>query len=277
MDHVLAKVKRLRKNPYKKLLSDSSLFPSVDLTSASTVHYSSDHSLDEDSWFIIKKFSEQDFFLRDLKQHLDSKNFDNISKNQFTEISYVLSIQGQDVYFQKVTPSSFIDRKLISFGDVAYLEENANRLLVKSEADAVFVRSKDILLFKNLETISSIFKGIDRLYREATEAEVKEFLKSDFLDVSSDYDHSAVSKPNRKRLALYSDTIKSMTKDQKNSLVEDMKEYCADTVEFAADGQRFKVSNDIHLKLILYGIGERYYTTRHSKEKRLASSVEVLN
>jgi len=39
----------------------------------------------------------------------------------------------------------------------------------------VYIKNQDTLMFKNLATISSIFKGIDELYKEATKEEVSEF------------------------------------------------------------------------------------------------------
>lgn len=38
-----------------------------------------------------------------------------------------------------------------------------------------YFKSEDVLIFKNLPLISSIFKGIDELYKEATKEEVSDF------------------------------------------------------------------------------------------------------
>lgn len=277
MDQVLARLKRLRKNPYRKLISDRSLFQNIDVSAVSFVNYSPDHNLDEDAWFVIDDFSSRGFFPSELGGGIDTKDYDDLSKDKFAEISCLLGLQGENIYFQKVTPSSFIKRKTITFGEVAFVEENSNRIVVKQEPDAVFLRSSNRLIFKDIASISSIFKGIDQLYKEATEAEVKAFLESDFISISGSYDHSAVSKPNRKRLALVTDTMKSMSASQRANLVDYIKGYCEDGVTITNDGKRFELSTDNQLKLILYGIEERFYTTQHSREKRLANSVEALN
>lgn len=273
---MLAKVKRLRKNPYKKLLSDVTLYPTLSMTSISTVTYDPDHNLDEDAWFAISEFSKSDFFLAELDADLDAKDYDALKKPQFEDISCLLSIQSKNFYFQKVTPSSFLKRKMIQFGEAANLEASTDRIIVKDHPSAIFIKSDDTLLFKDIASISSIFKGIDQLYKEATESEVKEFLKSDFIKLADGYDHSSVSKPNRKRLSLVIDTMKTMSKSQRENLIEYIKGYCEDGVTLTEDGTSFELSTDTQLKLVLYGIEERFYTTQHSNQKRLANSIEPI-
>ena len=87
MDQVLVRVKRLRKNPYKKLLSDTKLYPTLDPTAVSMVDYNPDHNLDEDAWFKIEKFSEQEFYIGELNGDLDTKDYDDLSKGKFKDIS----------------------------------------------------------------------------------------------------------------------------------------------------------------------------------------------
>ena len=165
---------------------------------------------------------------------------------------------------------------MILFGEAAILEEGENRIVVRKQPDAVFLRDDDKLIFRDIASISSIFKGIDQLYKEATQEQVEEFLELDFIEVADGYDHSSVSKPNRKRLALVADTLKNMPPAQRDSLIDYIKTYCKDGVELSDADDKFKISNDKQLKLILYGIEERFYTTPHSQEKRLANSVESM-
>ncbi|MDE4140953.1 hypothetical protein [Phaeobacter gallaeciensis] len=276
MDHVLVKLKRLRKKPYKKLLSDTALFEVIDVNSISTLSYDVDHNLDNDGWFEIAEFSEKDYFLNILSQEIDAKDYDDLAKDKFDDISCILGLQGSDVYFQKVTPSSFIKRKLIQFGEVAKLEETSSRILIKNVPDAVYLREEDKLIFRDLATISSLFKGIDILYKEATDDEVKAFLASDFIELAEGYNHESVSKPNRKRLALVSETMAEMPDQQKSELIDYIQEYCENGITLTDDKKSFKLSTDNELKLVLYGIEERFYTTKHGQEKRLANSVQSM-
>ena len=116
MDQILAKVKGLRKNPYFKLVSNQSLFDVVAVNLDTCIPYNPDHNLDEDAWFKIEEFSQKEFCIEFLKQDFDSKDYDDLTKGNFSKIAYLFSVQGDDFYFQKITPSLFVNRKTLFFG-----------------------------------------------------------------------------------------------------------------------------------------------------------------
>lgn len=277
MDHVLAKVKGLRKQPYFKLISNNGLFEEVQLDVATCVPYDPDHNLDEDAWFKVEGFSQKVFCLDLLKSQFDSKDYDDLKKEQFGKIGFVFSVQGGDFYFQKVTPSLFIRRKTLVFGEAATIEEDANRLVINSEPDAIYFTQSDTLIFTNLATISSIFKGIDVLYKEATDQEVEQFLEEDFIELADDYNLVKVSKPNRKRIALAMDTLNAMEPEERDQMLSYIHSYCDQKLRFDTDNGKFEIKTDDELKYLLYGIEQRFYTTPLSKERRLANSVQSMD
>lgn len=124
------------------MVSDYTLFDALDLSTLSLIPYNPDHNLDEDSWFKIENFSQQSFCLSCIKDEFDSKDFDDLTKKYFTKISYIFSHQNEDFYFQKITPSLFIKRKTIAFGESAEIEENEGRLIVNPIPDAVYLKEK---------------------------------------------------------------------------------------------------------------------------------------
>jgi hypothetical protein len=273
MDHVFAKVKGLRKKPYFKLVSDHTLFEAVNIDIAHCVEYNPDHNLDEDAWFKVDNFNQQAFCIDLLQADFDSKDYDDLVKAQFAKIGYLFSLQGDDFYFQKITPSLFLKRKMIGFGEAAEIEESDNRLVINALPDAVYFKNSNTLVFKNLATVSSIFKGIDELYKEATNEEVQEFLDEEFLELTGDLDLAKVSKPNRKRIALAMDTLNNMTTADKDQMLSYVHSYCDQKLTFDAANKKFEIKTDEELKLLLYGIEQRFYTTPLSNEKRLANSV----
>lgn len=129
MDHVLARVKKQNQTPFSKLMSNHTLFDNVDISLEACIEYSPNHNLDEDSWFKIENFSTQEYCLDILKKAFDSKEYNNLEKEKFCDISYLIAIQSSNFYFQKITPSLFINRKFLAFGDVAKIEENNDRLI----------------------------------------------------------------------------------------------------------------------------------------------------
>lgn len=277
MDHVLVKVKALRKKPYLKLVSDHTLFETVSVNVAACVPYNPDHNLDEGSWFKIEQFSQQPFCINPLKSNFDAKDFNELKKEQFSKIAYLFSVQGNDFYFQKVTPSLFIKKKTIVFGEAAEIEKPDNRLVINSNPDAVYLKVTDTLIFRNLATISSIFPGIDELYKEATNEEVEKFLDESFIELTNGYGVEKVSKPNRKRIALAITTLDAMSDTDKACIFSYVNEYCGKQLKLDEETNKFEISTDDDLKLLLYGIEQRFYTTPIGQERRLANSVQALD
>lgn len=277
MNQVLARIKGNGKKRVFKLLSNQTLYESAEVNLGMCVDYNPDHNLDEDSWFKIEHFSSKKYCPDLLKTDFVAAEYDDLPKEQFIKIAYLCAIQEEDYYFQKVTPSLFLARKMIAFGEVAELEQSDRRLVINSQPDAIYFVKIDTLVFKSLATISSIFKDIDELYKEATEEEVTRFLSKPFIASQCNFDTSKVSKPNRKRIALAMDTLAGMSEEDRSQMLGYVESYCSGKLQFDKDLQAVKVSSDEELKLLLYGIEQRFYTTPFGKEKRLANSVQLLN
>lgn len=277
MDHVLAKIKGHGKRKIFKLISGKTLFNKLFVTDEACVDYAPDHNLDEDSWFKIDNFSEQPYCLDILKKEFDSKDYFDLSKDKFSSINLLLAIQAGDFYFQKITPSLFVTRKMIAFGEAAELENTEKRLVVNQFADAVYFKEKDRLVFRSLATISSIFRGIDELYKEATNVEVKSFLDEDFIELSNGYNFNKVSKPNRQRVALAMNTLAAMPIEKRDEMHTYIKGYCEQRLTFDEKNNKFEIKSDDDLKYLLYGIDQRFYTTPLGNEKRLANSVQAMD
>ena len=212
-----------------------------------------------------------------MKKEFDSKDYFDLSKDKFSSINLLLAIQAGDFYFQKITPSLFVTRKMIAFGEAAEIESTEKRLVVNEFADAVYFKEKDRLVFRSLASISSVFKGIDVLYKEATNEEVESFLEEDFIELSNDFSTEKVSKPNRKRVALAMDTLAAMPAEDRDQMCSYIHSYCEQKLKFDKDNSKFEVTTDDELKYLLYGIEQRFYTTPLGHERRLANSVQAMD
>ncbi|MFU2019501.1 ATP F0F1 synthase synthase, partial [Avibacterium paragallinarum] len=235
-----------------------------------------DHNLDEDCWFKLDEFSKKKFCLPFLMEYSDSNSFDLLDKKHFKDLQFFCSIQESSKIFcfQKITPSLFIKKKVkfISLGDAAKLEQSENCITIKEEPDAIYFKEEDTLIFKKLPTISSIFRGIDELYKEATEQETTDFLNHSFI-IAKDFNSSKVGKANRKRIAIAMSTLGNFDEKMKAQLFDYINNYCADKLKFDQKRLAFEISTDDELKVLLYGIDQRFYTTELDGEKRLANSV----
>lgn len=275
MNHVFARLTRQRKNLFN-VLSDNQLFKDINFDDIDVIAYTPDHNLDEDSWFKIEKFSEQDYFPEFLKDDLDSKYFKNISKEDYKKIKLLISSQNGDLYFQKVIPSFILKKKgFLSFGESVEFQQYENMITINELPNAIYFSDKNILIFKDLSTISSIFKGIDELYREATDEEVTKFLEQDFILLANGFLADKVSKPNRKRIALATQSFNEMSEQEQKDILEYIQEYCDDKITLKDDCEpkKFCIENDTQLKYLIYGIEQRFFQTLVGKEKRVANSI----
>ena len=146
--------------------------------------------------------------------------------------------------------------------------------MINDLPDAIFVPAENRLYFRKLQSITSIFKGIDQLYREATDEEVDSFLDSDFRSLQGDYCTASVKTANRKRIALAKKTLDEMDEADKNRIFDYIGDYCP---ELKTDKEMFKIGTEDEMKMLLFGIEQRFYTTLVGGEKRLANSVIALN
>ena len=271
MDQIYARIKRLRNNPFRRAASGGKLFEFDVPNFESCAEYDPNTLLDEGEWYKISDFRAKTYCLEILREDVVSADIPELAKDQFENISYLMSVQSGIFLFQRVRPSALLRRKSIVFGDVAVLEEPSSRIIINPQPDAVFVPEPNVLLFRDLASISPIFSGIDTLYREATDEQVQEFLNNDFT--ATDLSPTAVSKPNRKRIALAMDTLTKMSETDREGVFEYIGEYSDGKLQFDAESGVFTVATDDELKTLVYGIEQRFYTTVVGSERRLANSI----
>lgn len=274
MDHLIARIRSAKgteASKLKKVLSDQTIYKiEDDLTSF--VPYEPDHNLDPETWFGIEKFSEKPYFLDWLGRPFVSADYDQMSALEGKQIDYICAYQEDNVYcFQKIVKSHYLSKRMfISIGDEFSLESDKIFLIVNKSPDAIYLKDRDILLFKSLPTITSIFKGIDTLYREATETETSQFLCKSFIALRGGFSAQKVSKPNRHRISMAVETMEKFNNTQQQEVITYIHGYCP-TLSY--QNGAFSIGTDNELKQLLYGIEQRYYTTIITKEKRLANSI----
>lgn len=277
MNHVIAKL-RLRQGSesakFRKVLSNVTLYSLPnDLTN--NVVYEPATILDEGEWFSINEFSQKTFFLEFLGEHTDSVAYSQIESTQISNIDFMCTCQNRnEFYFQKVTKSQLLEKKVITIGDKFEYNPNSKNIVIHDTADAIYLKNNDTLYFKKLSAITGIFKGIDQLFREATTAETEAFLDKDFIKLEDNFCADSVKQPNRKRIALAMEALNNFDENQKNIVFNSVKEYCPQLV---AEDNTFSIKTENDLTLLLYGIDQRFYTTPDGKEKRIANSVIRLN
>ncbi|WP_096156202.1 hypothetical protein [Bacillus sp. FJAT-45066] len=254
-----------------KLISDEVIFNLPDDLDNPKI-FNSDYKLEDDEWFHIPNFSNEEYCIDFLNREFISTDYDQIGRDDYKNLLYLCSFQEDIYYFQKITPSLIINKKWFKISGEPVLEYQSPILVINENPDAIYLKSNDTLYFKKISSLTSIFKGIIELYKEATHQETEDFLKSDFIKLEEEYDALKVKTANRKRIALAMETLKEFTPIEKRTIYSYIKDYC-ENLPFEEEESKFKIRNEEELKHLLWGIEQRYYTTPVGKEKMVANSV----
>lgn len=270
MNHVIAKI-RGRDSIFEKLYSGDRIFelPS-DLCNA--VEYNPETILEEDEWYKIEHFSDTTYIIDELKHDFNTTDYDEANRVKTESIDYIISVDENIYFFQRVLKHSIMMKKRITLGDTIRLDQGEKSIVINSSPDAVYVKDDDILYFKKLSTVSPIFKGIDELYREATEEETEEFLKNDFIELADCYGVEKVKKSNRKRIAMAMEILENFSRRDKQKILKYTHEYYP-ALTYDETKKVFTIGSEEEMKFLLFGIEQRYYTTPVTKERRVANSV----
>lgn len=276
MNQVYVKIRlRGKANKYRKLLStDENLYCLPDELIESSCPYTPGATLETGEWFKISDFSEKDFSIEITQKDYETVDYDSLQKAEYSQVDYLFAKIDDNLFFQNISKSKLVKKKgILGFGEGYRYERETAVLFINEYPDAIYIPTEDALYFQRLEPIASIFGGISELYREATEHEVEEFLQNDFIDLTDGFESSKVKVANRKRIAMAMDTLSKIHDDDKKQIFVYICDYCPDIV---TPEQKFRVGSEENLKMVLFGIEQRFYTTLVGGEKRIANSVVPL-
>ena len=276
MKNICVRLRQQGNQKYRKMLSSNELiFPEFDPKNISTSPYTLGATLQDDDWFCITNAREQDYSIELLSEAFSTADFDSLTRAEFDKIDYLFVLDDSLIFFQNVSKSKLISQKrIIHFGEGFTYKTDCAEIVVRDLPDAVYDKSTDNLYFRRLESITGIFKGIDLLYREATQEETDSFLANDFISLKDDYSSSKVKTANRKRIALAAKTLSELDASDRENIFKYIGDYCP---ELKVSENAFEIGSENELKMLLYGIEQRFYTTPVGGEKRLANSVITLN
>ena len=280
MNYLIAEIKKKGKKDktFKVFSTEDEIYPlPSDLDNPKA--YDSDYKLEDDEWFHISDFKSTDYCIDILKEDFISTDYNQISRDNLEKLKYLIAHQTHEdtayFFFQKINTSQLLRKSWFKISNTPTLEKESPIVIINNIADAIYSIEDDILYFKRLTSISSIFKGISELYREATQEETVNFLNEDFIDLKDGYDANKVNSANRKRIAMATETFNSFTPQEKNEIFDYIKDYCND-IPFDDTSRKFSIKDEEGLKHLLWGIEQRYYTTRVGHEKRVANSVSTV-
>ena len=221
-NYIYGKVKR-KQNIFRVIETETEIYETAQLT-LNGVEYNPAMLIEDEELYQLTNFSTSGFLLDFLQNDLDSVNHDQITKEDLKKLSFICTVQDNLYFFQIINSSFYISKKWFSIDELA-LETDKPIITINPFADAIYDKHKDILFFKKLTAAQKIFKGMDQLYRAATDGETEAFLKNEFLEVNEVFVTENVTIPNRKRIALVNETLKKFSDAEKLSIYEYTNKY----------------------------------------------------
>lgn len=247
-------------------------FTSTNPSQLTKVSYTSTGILQADEWFEVDLNTLPN--VRDPLELLNrqvNNSLPTISRIQYKDILYIVFKKSNENYFylQKILPSAKVyGKQLVSFSSQPNLIEQPI-VIVAEVPDAVYEISTRKLIFKKLDFLESIFKGLNSLYRVATIAEVTQFFQlGGLLAIAPSYTEDKVGIPNRKSIAKALDIYNAYTPQIQQNLHTYIQTIGLPT---NANG-KYTITDEQSLKNFVYAIQERFYTTQASMQDRLAQA-----
>lgn len=275
MDYLIAKIKKEKENPYEKLWSgDMEVYKMPDDLNGA-IPYEAGRELDDDEWFKIEDFTNQEYCIDVLKREFRTTDYPEANKSRTSTIEFICDYRDRVYYFQRVLKNNILVQKKITLGDNISLDNGEKSIVINDLPDAIFVEESNILYFKKLQRISAIFNGIEELYKEATKEETENFVENDFIELGQDYGVDKIKTMNRKRIAMAMETLRTFNKKQRKQVLDYTHKYYPH-LKYEDKKGIFTVDNEDEMKYLLWGIEQRYYTTPITKEDRVANSVSKI-
>lgn len=276
MKNICVKLSQREPNKYRKMLSsEEAIFPEFEPENTSISVYTPGATLQDDDWFCITSAKEKEYSIGLFSETFTTVDLEMLTRSEFNKIDYLFVLDDRFIFFQNVSKAKLVSqKKIMHLGEDFTFKTDCAEIIIKDLPDAIYDKNTDSLYFRRLESITSIFRGIDMLYREATQEETDSFLANDFITLKNDYSSSKVKTANRKRIALAAKTLSELNESDRKNIFEYIGDYCPN---LKVSESAFEVGSENELKMLLYGIEQRFYTTPVGREKRLANSVITLN
>ena len=272
MNYLIAKKKRTI-NKYLNIITDDAEFYAIPADLTPHRIFENDYKLEDDEWFGIPNFTATEFCIPLLTQEFNSAEHNQIGNNQFDLIKFFCAYQADNFYcFQKFFTGNLIKRKWFNLTGEPSLKSDQPIFIISKVPDAIFDKAANILYFKKLGDLKSIFPKTIDLYIEATDEQTETFLSNDFINLDDNYSKDKVKSANRKRITMATKTLEQFSADEVKLLYIGAAEYCPE-LNFNAENSTFDIATEEHLKMLIYVIEQRYYTTSVGAIKRVANSV----
>lgn len=230
-------------------------------------------------WFKIDAFNEKEGFLTILDNDFNVAELESLSAEEFNNhrIDFIAFFHEHRYYIQKFTKGNFLKKKWFALnGDEVRYFEGDGLIYVNPLPNCIYDSTTHCIYFMDIAKAYSLFGGLKLDYKAATDAETSQMLQSDIIQVNG-LDTAGVGVSNRKRITSILAKYSQYDSEQKNKLRQYIKETVGESLPYDDVSEKFIVNSDNQLRLLLYGIQQRFYQPPLEDEVQVATATTGLS
>lgn len=290
MQYLLGSTTQKKQKAIKQIASKEGSFYDFDLHNYKAIPFEVNGALQEGEIFSIKLNALSDenaISSTDLSNHLISElehfynstlsefqigtaGFTSFKDSDIQNLGYVAEAQKDKVLFQACYKSTVVYNKLISLKHMELL--SGGFLVISETPEVIYDRKLETIYFFDFRKAKKIFPTIGLKYRPAKDDEISSFFDMVYVRRGDGFTLDKVGDLNRKRIAAELDTLEGMSSSEAEDIFKEITEYYIEEKILIQDGF-FIVQKNQHIDMLMSSISERLYTTKRSKQKRIAVGI----
>ena len=221
----------------------------------------------EGQWqFIVLTEEQKEEMLGGYVTEAGAMGLDTMTKDQYAEARAIYQVEAEEMLFTKVASRHVLQsKKYVSFGEKPSLVEQGNSIVLTGEVDAYY--NGRLLYFKKFASIQSLFPGIKKVYKEATEHTTNEFLSSELFELKEEMSSDFIGLRNRRMIAAIIDgnTVDLKDPDAHAKYLSYAQDY---NLDLEIENGKIALIDNSDISSVISLFGESFYTSEVTKEKR---------
>lgn len=230
------------------------------------------NNTEANQWFKIDGFDQKEGFLPLLAQQINAADLESLDRQQYDNIEFIAFFDQGRYYMQKITRGNYLKKKWFSWdGDILRYQEDEGIIYINPVPNCIYDTNTRAIYFMDIAKAYGIFSNLKLDYKAATDDEANRFLQSDIVDAQT-LPIEKVGVSNRKRITSILTKYEAYTPNEKATLKEYIKKSVGANLDFDDNAKKFVVNTDTQLRLLLYGIQQRFYMPPLEDEVQVATS-----
>lgn len=230
------------------------------------------NNTEANQWFKIDGFDQKEGFLPLLAQQINVADLESLDRQQYDNIEFIAFFDLGRYYMQKITRGNYLKKKWFSWdGDILRYQEDEGIIYINPVPNCIYDTNTRAIYFMDIAKAYGIFSNLKLDYKAATDDEANRFLQSDIVDAQT-LPIEKVGVSNRKRITSILTKYEAYTPNEKATLKEYIKKSVGANLDFDDNAKKFVVNTDTQLRLLLYGIQQRFYMPPLEDEVQVATS-----